>query len=89
MPPTRSIFTGAKRKLAYRCLDDFPDLAPASFNNTLQVLERLVSLRFDSAFDKCTSVGIEAEAPRDEHKRWAHNGLAIWPNGLRCICDMR
>lgn len=77
----------AKHGLAYRCLDDFSDLAPTSLNNALQILERLSSLRFDSTIDKCTSLGIEAEASRDEDKRWADDGLAIWPNGLGCICD--
>ena len=77
----------AKHGLAYCCLDDFSDLAPTSLNNALQILERLSSLRFDSTIDKCTSLGIEAEASRDEDKRWADDGLAIWPNGLGCICD--
>ena len=49
--------------LLYRRLDDFPDLAPASLNNTFQILERLASLCFDPAIDNSASLGIEAEAP--------------------------
>jgi hypothetical protein len=72
----------------YRCLDDLPNLAPASLDNTLQVLKRLACLRFHTALNKGASLWIEAEASRNEHKGWAHDGLAIWPNRLRCICSM-
>jgi len=68
-----------------RRLDDLPNLAPASLNNALQILERLACLRFHTALDDCAGLGIEAEAPGDEHKGWAHDGLTIWPNRLGCI----
>jgi len=71
----------------YRRLDDLPNLAPASLNNTLQILERLACLRFHTALDECAGLGIEAEASGDEHKGWAHDGLTIWSNRLGCICS--
>ena len=71
----------------YRCLDDLPNLAPASLNNTFQILERLACLRFHTALDECAGLGIEAEASGDEHKGRAHDGLTIWPYRLGRICS--
>lgn len=71
----------------HRCLDDLPNLAPASLNNTLQVLERLARLCFHTSPDECAGLEIEAEASGDEHKGWAHDGLTIWPNRLGCSCS--
>jgi len=68
-----------------RCLDDLPNLAPASLNNTLQIPERLACLGFHTAFDEIAGLGIEAEASGNEHKGWAHDSLTIWPKRLRCI----
>jgi hypothetical protein len=79
-------FERTKDEQTYRCLDDLPNLAPASLDNTLQILERLSRLRFHTALDECAGFGIEAEASRDEHKGRAHDGLTIWPNRLGCIC---
>ena len=78
-----------KDEHTYRRLDDLPDLAPASLNNALQIMERLACLRFHTALDECTGLWIEAEAPGDEHKGWANDGLTIWPNRLGCICSAR
>jgi hypothetical protein len=88
MPRTGPIRTSARRALAYCCLDDLPNLAPTSLNDTLQVLECLACLRFDSAINKCTSLGIEAETSRDKHERGAHNGLAVRPDCLGRICGV-
>jgi hypothetical protein len=74
-----------KRWTLHRCLNDFPDLTPASLNNAFQVLERLASLGFNSAIDNSAGLGIEAEASGNEDKRRTHNSLAIWTNGLGCI----
>jgi hypothetical protein len=71
----------------YRRLDDLPNLAPTSLNNTLQILERLACLRFHTALDEVAGLGIEAEASGDEHKGWAHDGLTIWPHHPGCICS--
>jgi hypothetical protein len=80
--------TGPIWQDTYRRLDDLPNLAPASLNNTLQILERLACLRFHTTLDECAGLGIEAEASGDEHKGWAHDGLTIGPNRLGCICSM-
>src|ERR1700755_961705 len=66
----------------YRCLDDLPNLAPSSLNNTLQILERLACLGFHTALDEIASLGIEAEASGNEHEGWAHDALPIWPKAL-------
>jgi hypothetical protein len=58
----------AKLVVSHCCLDDLPNLAPTGFYNALQVLKCLLCLMFDATLDKCASLGIEAEATRDEHK---------------------
>jgi len=72
----------------YRCLNDLPNMAPASLNNTLQILECSACLGFHTPLDEIASLRIEAEASGNEHKGWAHDGLTIWPKRLRCICSM-
>jgi hypothetical protein len=72
----------------YRCLDDLPNLAPASLNDGFQIPERLACLGFHTALDEIARLGIEAEASGSEHKGWAHDALTIWPKRLRCICSM-
>ena len=75
-----------QRTDTYRRFYDLPNLAPASLDNTLQILERLACLRFHTTLDECSGLGVEAEASGDEHKGWAHDGLTIWPNRPGCIC---
>jgi hypothetical protein len=69
----------------YGCLDDLPNLAPASLNNALQILERLACLGFRTALNEIASLGIETQASRNEHKGRAYDSLTIWPKRLRCI----
>lgn len=43
---------------------------------------------FHTALDKVASLGIKAEASRNEYKGWAHDSLTIWPQRLGCVCSM-
>ena len=71
---------------ADRYLDDLPNLTPTGLDDIFHVLQCLVRLRLDTAFDKRASLWIEAKAARHKDERRAHDGQAVRPNRRGGVC---
>jgi len=66
-------------------LNHFPQLAPSSLDDSLEVTQSLLRLRLDTPRHDLYSFRVERDAPRNEKEAPGLECLGVWAYGGRCV----
>lgn len=72
--------------MSYGSFHDLPNLTPASLDDRLQVLERLLRLSLDASLDELARRWVDPKRPRAEEQIADAHGLRVWADCRRSVC---